>query len=430
MTAIDKALRRMRRLWLLEHSARMALWIAGLTLNAALACLLLHRLAGLSLLSIPVVIALAAVALAATVATGSAKAPPVPALVRLLDARAQTRDLFTSALEFGRTPERFGWLGELTCREASRRADGVVLRPQLALGSPRHWTALGAAAAMLCAAYVGLVAVQAVKRAATTASSAVVRKPAALTPQAGAGKSEAEPAEAPAQGGTLTAAQTEPVKPDEAEPKAIKITNEMIDKYLAQMPVQEPVDLTGVTPIRWDSDDLNIQKNTQGLQQEKIDPVRLDDALLKDLQAAKKKQEEGAAGKEGGVDIAVMGEDKGDKAKGDKGSKGGESLADAVSKDPRGQPSRLAGRLAKKGLPIISAGRAPSNQRGEPRPMELMEFVSALEKSRTERAESAGATALRGGGRAPDQIVRQEDVPESASDLSDAYFGRLRRADR
>ena len=83
----------------------------------------------------------------------------------------------------------------------------------------------------------------------------------------------------------------------------------MIDRYLQQVP-EEKVSLEGITPIRWDEDEASGKANPQNQRKEgeKIDPVKLDAALLKDLEAAKKTKEEG--GKEsGGVDIAVMGKE-------------------------------------------------------------------------------------------------------------------------
>ncbi|MBC8869435.1 MAG: hypothetical protein H8E44_08460, partial [Planctomycetes bacterium] len=44
MNGIDKLIRRMRRLWVLEHSARSVLLLAAAAVNVALLGLLLHRL--------------------------------------------------------------------------------------------------------------------------------------------------------------------------------------------------------------------------------------------------------------------------------------------------------------------------------------------------------------------------------------------------
>ena len=58
---------------------------------------------------------------------------------------------------------------------------------------------------------------------------------------------------------------------------------------------------------------------------------------------AKKTKDESGGSKEGGVDIAVMGNSGEMKAKGNQGGKSNkENLSDAVSKDPRGDASRLA----------------------------------------------------------------------------------------
>ena len=157
----------------------------------------------------------------------------------------------------------------------------------------------------------------------------------------------------------------EETPPEKPATETVKITNEMIDRYLQQVP-EEKISLEGITPIRWDEDESSGKANPQNQRKEgeKIDPVKLDASLLKDLEAAKKTKEEG--GKEGSaVDIAVMGKEGGDAAKGKSGGKEGkESLADAASKDPRGNPTRLAVAPARKGLSITSAARSPTGTKG------------------------------------------------------------------
>ena len=208
----------------------------------------------------------------------------------------------------------------------------------------------------------------------------------------------------------------------------VKITSEMIDKYLAAMP-SDPVDMEGVTPIRWDEDEAS-GKNQPGEAKpgDKIDPVKLDASLLKDLQTAKKTKEEGG-GKEGGVDIAVMSDKGTEAAKGKEGGKkSDESLANAVSKDPRGEARRMGIQMEKKGFQVISSARWPSKQRGDDRPMGMLDFLSAIEKLKTAKVDEGPAGSPNGN--PADNVVRAETLPESAAALADSYFTQLRKADK
>jgi len=419
----------MRRLWILEHCARGVLLILGSALDGCLLCLLLNRVSGLPLASIAALALLAAVAVAALLIQARAAAPSALALARLLDRRAGTRDLFASAVEFKREPDRFGLLGALTCDLARSRAAALALRPRWSPGSIRNWVALGSAAAVLLAAYFGAAVIG------LSRNGAPPKQPDAV---AGSGKIDTPPkppldepkAVAPA------AEEAQPVtkesEPEAAAEPATKITTEMIDKYLAQMPANQDVDLTGVTPVRWDNDEASGKNNPQNQPvPEKIDPVKLDSALLKDLEGAKKKKDE-SSGKEGGVDIAVM-SDKGDtKVKGKEGGKqGGESLANAVSKDPRGEATRMApgNRPAKKGMQVRSAARTLSKQKGEELPMGLLDFMAALEKLKSEPAVKPDTSPL-AAGRSPDRVIRQESLSDDAAALTQDYFEQLRKADR
>jgi hypothetical protein len=295
------------------------------------------------------------------------------------------------------------------------------------VGSAREWAACGSAAVALLAAYVVAGAVgpagkppaQAAVAAAAPREIASAARPAAEAPAT---------AEAPAPAAPAVAAEAP--APAASEP-AVQITNDMIDKYLAQMPAAADVDLTGVTPIRWDSDEATGKDNPQNAPApEKIDPVKLDAALLKDLQEAKKKKDE-SGGKEGGVDIAVM-SDKGDtKVKGKEGGKdGGESLANAVSRDPRGQPSRLAARPVPKGVQVRSFARTDSRRKGEERPMGLPDFLSALEQLKAAPQPAAAADGTPADQPAGDRVVRPEPMHPAAASLAEEYFGQLRKADR
>jgi len=429
VTAVEKVLRKVRRLWLLERWVPGGLLLAAVALDAGLLCLLLHRLAGLPLGSLAVVALAAAAAAAALAGLLRAAAPTPERLAQLLDDRAGSEDLFASALEFHRRPERFGWLGELTCRQARERIAAVALRPRWAFGSARRWVAAGAAAAVLCAAYGGVAALEGLRGRDGGRREVVARAPSDSRP--GAGRRDEGP-DQPAERPGPALEPIEPIEPVKGEDDTVEITTEMIDRYLEQLPAQQEIDLTGVTPIRWDEGEITGKDNPQNRDRddEKIDPVKLDADLLKDLQAAKKTKDPDA-GEKGGVDVAVVAKPaSGAKAKGRKGGKHKPgSLSEAVSKDPRGKPVRMAVRPARKGLQIRSAARAPSRQKGEIRPMGLLEFLAAMR--RAEAGTDAGPLAVPKPARPDDdRAVRLEALPEDAAGVAESYFGRLRKADR
>ena len=161
MNGLERVLRRMRRLWVLEHSARGGLLTLALAVDACLLCLLLRRLVGLPLAAMAAVAAAAVALVAALAAVAWARAPRRARLAQLADERAGTDDLFASALEFAGQPERFGWLGGMTCELAHRRAAEAALRPRWSFGPVRHWVAAGAVALALAGACGGVWLVQA-----------------------------------------------------------------------------------------------------------------------------------------------------------------------------------------------------------------------------------------------------------------------------
>jgi hypothetical protein len=429
VTAVAILLKRMRRVWVMEWIARGGLLVIGVAVNVGLLCWLLHRLVGLPMWSLGVVAGAAEVILLVMGVTARAKAPSDLQLAKMLDQRAGTEDLFSSALEFHGDPGRFGWLGEQTVLKAMSDAGAVAVKPRWSVGRWRNWSAVGVAAAVLLVTTLAVGLLQgtggATGRHGGTAN--VAPRPVAVAQNEEPPKPEEK---APA---TLPVIAPEPeTQPDEKPADAtVKITNDMIEKYLQQMP-GETVDLTGVTPIRWDQDETTGKSNPQDQQHEgeKVDPVKLDAALLKDLQVAKKTKDETAGSKEGGVDIAVMGKQGDLKAKGDQGGKKDkESLSDAVSKDPRGDPSRMAVKPAAKALPIRSVEKIASREKGEDRPMTPLDFAGALERMKLQPAEVAGG-AVQAMGKPEDHVVRQEGVAEPAAALTESYFDLLRKADR
>ena len=424
MTPVKKLLKKIRRLWLLEHCAHAGLLIAGIVADLVLLCLLLHRLAGLDLAAIAVPAALGLLAAAGLAVVARARVPKADVLARLMDERCGTNDLFASSLEFEREPGRFGWLGGLTCRLAAERALTVRIPAQWSLGKRREWSAILGAAAVLGLALAGLHFWSGHGAAHSGTPTQVAEAPATAPRAKPEEKAAAQPAAPEATKPTEEAAAPPPT------PDAVKITNEMIDKYLASMPSgPEELDLTGVTPARWDTDEVSGKNDPSRQAGEKIDPVKLDAALLKDLETAKKTKAEGTKD-DAGVTVAVMADSTSPtKAKGDKGGSG-DSLANAVSKDPRGEASRLAVKPARKGLQVISSGRTPSRERGQDRPMGLLDFLTALEQLKRMAADAPDPGSPETARPPKDNPVRQEEVGEGAATLADDYFDELRKADR
>ena len=430
--SLDSLLVRMRRVWMLEHSLRGALLVGAGAVTVCLLCLVLNRLFGLPLVSLAAVGA-AGLAALGTVAFGARlRVPGRFALARHVDQRLGTEDLFASALEFGARPERFGWLGALACERAGHQAPRFRLRPQWSLGPSRQWAGMGTAAGALAALYLVVTGAQRVmapgaKQPETTRAPVIQTAVSRGTAERSAGVQDTDAARAGLQ--EVSPAE-EPVEP---RADTVRITSEMIDRYLEQMPAEQEIDLDGVTPIRWDESEVRAKKGPQDRDyQEKIDPVKLDAEMLKDLESAKKTEDTDAE-KKGGVDVAVIGkEDAGKKAEGDSGGKNKEgSLADAVSKDPRGRPTRLARPPPRRGLSIRSAVRTNSKQTGDIRPMGLLDFLTAMQREQAEAGDQAPGRALpsaEAGGEP--RSIASDAVPDVAAGTASRYFSLLRDADR
>lgn len=424
MTRIDTALRKMRRLWVLEHSARAGLLIGAIGVLGVLLAVVLIRMGLLSSASVPVVVGLTLLAMVVLAFATAMRTPGRQELARLLDERAASRDLFASALEFASQPDRFGWLGELTCQKAMADAQSVALRPRLSVGPARQWAKLGAVAGLLVVANIVVIVMTSTKSGGPSPRAQV-----AIHNEAPPASTRATEETAPTPAAASTMEVIPVAEPTTQNTETVQITNEMMQQFMAPMANQD-VDLTGVTPIRWDADEVSGSKqNLKNSDDEKVDPVKLDAALLKDLQSAKKTKKEGGEGEKGGVDIAVMGEAGGLKTKADGGRNKEGSLADAASKDPRGQPTRMAVKPPRKGLQILSAAKWPSRQRGEERPMSALEFLAALDALRKNPlGPDVASPAV--SARAEDVVVRQESLPPDAATLADTYFSQLRKADR
>ena len=458
MNSIDKLLLRMRRLWVLEHCGRRALLIFSAAINACMLCLLLNRLVGLPLWSVAVVVVAAVIATVAVAATAMRKIPAKSKLAQLMDARAGTNDLFASALEFsGCQPTQadtgtsakgnsqfaisnsqcFGWLGDLTCQLAVKRASEVMLRLNWSLGARRNLAATASLAGTFAVLLIAYLVVAGSGASPVASGSAVAVAPPTPPPPVLIAKAPEPPPRPADPTPTTTISPAEEEVTESAEKpaeEAVKITNEMINQYLAQMP-QDEVDLEGVTPIRWDMEEASGKNNPQNQDRtnDKIDPVKLDAAMMKDLETAKKTKQEGES--KGGVDVAVMGADnEGSAAKGKEGGKNpNASLADAISKDPRGNPTRLAVKLTKQGLQVRSAFANATRQRGEDRPMGLLDFLVAVKKAQSDSAALGDVPSPQVSSKAGENIVRLEsqlDDSPKALGVAESYFSQLRKADK
>ncbi len=424
MRSVESLLKTMRRVWLVEHCARRLVLLVGWALDAWLLCLLLRGAAGIPTPGAGVLALAAAVAGAAIVLAMRLAAPAPGRLAQMLDERAGTRDLFASALEFQAQPERFGWLGELAGEMARAEAGRVALAPRWALGPMRHGAAIVAMGVLLGVACAGVARLQSSSLSSSSSNPPPqAQEPSRTRPSASTIEEPTPKVQAP----SATPAP-EPEKPAE---EAVRITNEMIDKYLKEVPQQQEIDLEGVTPIRWNDDEVSGKANPQNQRREgeKIDPVKLDAALLKDLQEAKKTKDPGK--QEGGVDVAVIGETpEGSKARGKPGGKDDKgSLAGAVSKDPRGKPIRMAVAPPRTGMEVRSASRSAVKQPGQERPMGLLDFLAAMKRAQAAARAAAETAAPQAGPGSADRVIHQEPVPDAAEAV-EAYFGRLRKADR
>ena len=429
---------RVRKLWLIEYCFNRVLFIAAIALNALLTFLVLRQAFKFPFFWVFLVPLGFLIASGIIYYRGTKRIPGELELFKLLDERAGTGDLFSSAFEFEKDPKRYGWLGTLTNSLAAAALEKVQVKNRYALARVDRWRFLGKVSVVVFLLYAVTLIFTSSESRLSVKELAAIKKVTSQT--SGPVKSAASPAqkeEKPKEEARkpITKEQAEEfkeIKPDKTEKEAVKITNEMVDKLMEQVTEKQEIDMEGVTPIRWDKDELSGDKNSQNKEEEKINPVKLDAQLLKDLQASKKEKakDQAAAGK--GTDVAVMAEDaSGEKAKGTKGGKDDKgTLAGAVSKDPRGTASRMAKTPDKTGFEIISAGRAVTRQPGRDQQMQLPEFALAARMTKSKLAEITDKAAPDAQIKSGDGVLNQEPLPDSLLGVVKGYFERLRKEDK
>ena len=429
---------KVRNLWLFEYCFNRVLFIAAIALNALLTFLVLRQAFKFPFFWVFLVPLGFLIAAGVVYYRGTKRIPDVLELFKLLDERAGTGDLFSSAFEFEKDLKRYGWLGTLTSSLASAALEKVQVKNRYALARVDRWRFLGKVSGVVFILYaVTLIFTSSDSRLSVKELTAIKKVTSQTSGPVKSAASAAQKEEKPKEEARkpITKEQAEEfkeIKPEKAEKEAVKITNEMVDKLMDQVTEKQEIDMEGVTPIRWDKDELSGEKNSQNKEEEKINPVKLDAQLLKDLQASKKEKakDQAAAGK--GTDIAVMGEEaSGDKAKGTKGGKDDKgTLAGAVSKDPRGTASRMAKSPDKTGFEIISAGRAVTRQPGRDQQMQLPEFALAARMTKSKLAEITDKAAPDAQVKSSDGVLNQEPLPDSLLGVVKGYFERLRKEEK
>ena len=357
-----------------------------------------------------------------------------------VDGAGEIPCLDASAAEFAENPGRFGWMGLLTCSQASAVKENVKLRSAWRWGPRQYWKACLVTVAVLIPLQLALTFIKTSREKEMATEIAVIKKlgggqaardakQEALAPDE---KANAKPAAA--KKGDLEADDFQAPPQEKAPEQVVKITDDMVDKYMQSIPEQKEIDLSNVSVAKWDEDEVSGKTNPQNTRkpEDKIDPVKLDPTMLKDLESAKKtlQKDEGETGKKEGVDVAVQGKE----AEGPKSSAGGDKkkdpgqLAGAISKDPRGTPSRITSKLDKNGLSIVSSARLQTQKPGQQRPLDPLEFYAGIKRA---QAKPAAVEASGGqGGKAENRVVWQEGVPDADRDLVDQYFMKLRKEDR
>ncbi|MEI6845644.1 MAG: hypothetical protein WCK36_01190, partial [Candidatus Firestonebacteria bacterium] len=322
---------KVRKLWILEYSLPGVLFVLSLLFNSLLFYMMLKQLFKFPAFGLLLLLLGAAGYLGFIIYKAVKAAPRGRQLSILLDERAGTKDLFSSAEEFNTDPERFGWLGKITCGLAAEELEKAQIKRRLFFGEKKRWKYLSVVTGVTLLLYTTVLFFTSSEGRLSGREVAKIKKisengsEAAGVPkdQENKGqKTEKGPKKDNFKEAFDEFKEVKTTKPDE---EMVKITNELADKLMGRVASEkEEVDLTGITPIRWDKDEVEGTNNPQNREtEEKIDPVKLDSQLLKDLEASKKeKAKDEKSGEKGGVDVAVMGgDDAGAKAKGDKGGK-------------------------------------------------------------------------------------------------------------
>ena len=292
----DSILIKIRNLWLFEYCFNRVLFIAAIAVNALLTFLVLRQAFKFPFFWVFLVPLGFLIAAGVVYFRGTKRTPDVLELFKLLDERAGTGDLFSSAFEFEKDLKRYGWLGTLTSSLASAALEKVQVKNRYALARVDRWRFLGKVSGVVFILYaVTLIFTSSDSRLSVKELTAIKKVTSQTSGPVKSAASAAQKEEKPKEEARkpITKEQAEEfkeIKPEKAEKEAVKITNEMVDKLMDQVTEKQEIDMEGVTPIRWDKDELSGEKNSQNKEEEKINPVKLDAQLLKDLQASKKER--------------------------------------------------------------------------------------------------------------------------------------------
>ena len=251
MNPIQVLVRRATRLWVLERTACSLLLGAAWALNGLLLALLLSRRLDFPSFTLVLLVLLPLAIFGVLAVRAAWHAPQGERAARLLDERAGTNDLFSSALEFMRQPERFGWLGELACQKALAHAAGARLEARWQLGTRRQWLSAGTLVVVLLAFYLVFVVGQwGAAGSAAQGEAAVIQKLAKAPAAASSAAKAEEPGKPKEESGTdhhvaLAEEFAVPAQKEEAK-QPEKITQEMVDRYMQSIPENQEVNLEDI----------------------------------------------------------------------------------------------------------------------------------------------------------------------------------------
>ncbi|MCL2640678.1 MAG: hypothetical protein FWD53_07530 [Phycisphaerales bacterium] len=418
MKSINRLLNKMRRQWVLEQCTRSGILTIAGGVNAGLGCWLV----GFSGWSLVVVAGGTVGVLVGLGIRAWMKSPSAMELAKIADDRAGAEDLFASAMEFDRQPDRFGWFGSETVKRAIAAADGVTLRARWTLGSRRDWCVVGAVAAGLVGAalLVNWLPKRGVGQVAVAQSADRVMS-VSVEPEVVAPKVD-EPMVKP-----VPIVMSEPeTRVGDVHPIAnAEIPPGKINEVLPEV---GPIDLGNATAIPWEPDEVagrNQPKNET--ENGRINPVEMSPELVRDFTNSRRNLDEGGP-KDGDLDILVIGPAEGRQGENGGGGKDNQSKElDGITRDPKGDATRMAVRPNLTAVAVRSVEKLPARNPNEVRPMSPLDMAEGMARAKSLPVEVASAVDV---GRPGDYVVRQEGIRGKASGVAESYFELLRKADR